>query len=133
MAQIAITTLNDGPRNAVFHIAIVGEGSGDLSDEVVIDPATSFDPTLPAKPGITIERLQYDLTGFDAWLEFDYLSSDTPVWSMTGDHYSCVDMGGFGGLKDRSPELDGKGKLKLSTSGLGLNEHGTIIVWVRKD
>jgi hypothetical protein len=60
MAQIAITKLNDGPRNAVFHVAIAGDGSGDLSDEVIIDPTTSFDPALPASPGITVNELQYD-------------------------------------------------------------------------
>lgn len=132
MAQIAITKLNDGPRNAVFHIVFSGDGSGDLSDEVVIDPATSFDPALPSVPSLTISRLKYDLSGFDAWIEFDYLVSDELIWSMTGDQYVDVDLTQFGGLRDRSPS-GGLGKLKLSTSGLGMNEHGTLIVWVRKD
>ena len=54
MAQIAITKLQDGPRNAVFHIVFSGDGSGDLTDEVVIDPATSFDPALPSTPATPI-------------------------------------------------------------------------------
>ena len=132
MAQIAITKLNDGPRNAVFHIVFSGDGSGDLTDEVVIDPATSFDPALPAVPSLTIARLKYDLSGFDAWLEFDYLVSDELIWSMTGDQYVDADLTEFGGLKDRAPN-GGLGKLKLSTAGLGNNEHGMLIVWVRKD
>lgn len=131
MAQIAITKLIDGPRNAVFQIVFAGNGSGDLTDEVVIDPATSFDPALPAVPGLTIVRLKYDLSGFDAWLEFDYLTSDELIWTMTGDQYVDADLTEFGGLKDRSP-LGGLGKLKLSTNGLGNNEHGTLVIWVRK-
>jgi hypothetical protein len=132
MAQYAITKLLDGPRNAVFHIAFEGDGSGDITNVVLIDPATSFDPALPASPAMTIERLMYDLTGFDAKLEFDYLTSDTFVWSLTGDQYADVDLCHFGGLKDRSPALDGQGTLKISTRGLGANETGVLVIHVRK-
>ena len=132
MAQIKITTLNDGPRNAIFHVALRGDGTGDLVDEVLIDPATSFDVPLPSVPCMRIERLTYDLTGFDAMLEFDYLATDTPIWTMTGDGGCEFDFGWFGGLADRSLELDGSGKLLLSTSGLDLGSLGTLIVAVKK-
>lgn len=132
MAQITITTLNDGPRNAAFHVAIIGNGTSELADEVVIDPATSFNPSLPSVAGLTLESLWYDLTGFDAWLEWDDLISDTLVWSMTGDQYAEVDLCDVAGLKDRSGP-DGLGKLKISTSGLGNNERGVIVIRVRKD
>lgn len=132
MAQIGITKIMDGPRNAVFHIAIEGDGSGDVTDAIVIDPTTSFDPALPPVPTLTLDHLWYDLTGFDAKLEFDYLVSDTLVWSMTGDQYCAVDLSCFGGLKDRSP-ISGEGKLKLSTRGLGTAETGIIVIKVRKD
>jgi len=131
MAQVTVTTILDGTRNAAFHVAIAGDGSGDVTDEVVIDP-TSFDPALPASPSLTIDRLMYDLTGFDARLEFDYLASDTLVWSMTGDQFADADLSGFGGLKDRS-EQDGTGKLRLSTSGLGNGDVGVLVIKVRKD
>lgn len=131
MAQIAISKLLDGPRNAVFHIAISGDGSGDLSDEVIIDPVTSFVPPLKAVPSLTIDRLQYDFTGFDAWLEFDYLASDVPAWSMSGGEYHDVDLSQWGGIRDGSPS-GGLGKIKLSTSGL-TDGHGVLIVKVRKD
>lgn len=132
MPQIDVTTLNDGPRNAVIHVAIAGDSLGDFANEVIIDPKTSFDPALPGVPGLTIQAIHYDLTGFDAVLEWEYLTSDVMVWSMTGDQCACADFTGFGGLKDRSPS-DGTGKLKLTTKGLGDGETGTFIVWVRKD
>lgn len=132
MPQITITKLMDGAKHAAFHVAIAGDGGGDLSDETVIDPAVSFDPALPAVAGMTIECLHYDLTGFDARLEFDDLVADTLVWSMTGDQYAYADLCEIGGLKDRSSQ-DGLGKLKLSTSGLGMGEYGTLILKVRKD
>lgn len=133
MAQVTITKLNDGPRNAVFHVSIFSDGSGEETDSVLIDPATSFDPALNAEPTITIDRLWYDLTGFNAYMEFDYLASDTPVWSMSGGQANSIDFCYFGGLKDRSNPLDGSGKLMLNTSGLGAGDFGTIIIKVRKD
>lgn len=132
MPQITVTKIIDGPRNAVFHVAIEGDGSGDLTDYVVIDPETDLSPPLKGKPTFTVGGLQYDLSGFDAKLEFDYLASDTLVWAMTGDNYSDVDLCFFGGLKDRSG-IDGQGKLKLSTRGLGAAETGVIIIKLRKD
>ena len=133
MAQIGITKILDGPRNAVFHVAIEGDGTGDETDFVLIDPATSFDPAMPAEPGLTLDHLWYDLSGFSAKLEFDYLASDELVWSMSGDQYGDVDLSCFGGLKDRSPVLDGLGKLKITTRGLAANETGVIVIKVRKD
>ena len=133
MAQYDLTLLMDGPRNAVVHVAIVGDGSGDLVDAVLLDPATSFDPELPARPTLTIERILGDLAGFDGLLEFDHLVSDTFAWSMTGDQTFCADFTPFGGIKDRSPVLDGTGKLTLTTSGLGAGEKGSLLIHVRKD
>lgn len=132
MTQATITKLLDGPRNAVYHVSILADGSGDLGDEILIDPATSFNPALPAVPGLRIAQLWYDLSGFNAILEFDYLVSDTPIWSMSGGQANHVDFSCFGGLADRSNELDGSGKLKLSTSGLDTGDFGTLIVYATK-
>jgi hypothetical protein len=133
MAQYGITKIMDGPRNAVFHVVFEGDGSGDLADVVLIDPATSFDPALPGIPSLTIDKLWYDLSGFDAKLEWGFLTSDLLIWSITGDQYCNPDLGHFGGLKDRSPSPDGNGKLKITTRGLGNGETGFLTIKVRKD
>lgn len=131
MSQVLITRILDGPRNVAVHVFIQGDGSGDLTDEVIIDPA-DLDPALPNAPGLTIGRIQYDLTGFDGVLSFDELVSNRPVWSMTGDQCADVDFGMYGGLKDRSAPLDGSGKLMLTTSGLEADDRGSFVVMVRK-
>lgn len=133
MSQVAVTLINDGPRNAVAHVFIKGNGLGEETDFVILDPETSFDPALPAKPTLTIEKLWYDLNGFSVVLEGDYLATDTPIWSMSAGSASYMDFGYFAGIKDRSNELDGKGKLKITTSGLGAGDTGSIIVHVRKN
>lgn len=131
MAQVGITKILDGARNAVFHVVIEGDGSGDVTDQTLIDPAVDFVPALPASPSITIDKLTYDLAGFNAKLEFDYLASDTPIWTMANQ--LCPDFRETGGLKDRSPVQDGTGKLMLTTSGLAAGDMGSVLIWVRKD
>lgn len=130
MPQVAVTKIIDGPRNAVFHVFIEGNGSGELTDHVLVDP-TSFSPALLAEPGLTLEEITYDLDGFSAKIEFDYLTTDNPVWSMSkgpGGHACFED---FGGLKDRSWS-DGNGKLKITTTGLDNGDRGSIILVLRK-
>lgn len=132
---VEITKILDGPRNVVLHVFIQGDGvSSDLSDEVLVDPAQDLIPVGNNIPSLTIEKLWYDLTGFNGILNFEYLVSNTPVWSMSGEQSVHMDFSHFGGLKDRSNVLDGSGKLLLSTTGLGSAEDvGTIIIKLRKD
>lgn len=132
---ISITKLLDGPRSAVFHVYLRCDGAtGELADEILIDPSQDFSPALDSKPTLTIEKISYDLSGFNARLEFDYLVSDTGVWAMSGGHYGEVDLCAFGGLRDRSNPLDGTGNLLLSTDGFtSTGDAGAIIIKVRKD
>jgi hypothetical protein len=131
MAQIAVTRIHDGPRNAVVHISIVGDGGGDLEDVVVVDPA-AFVPPMDQAPTLSVVKMWYDVYGFTTFLEYDYLTSDTPIWTMSPGQGSCVDLSLFGGLADRSNQLDGEGKIKLSTTGLIAGDRGTIVLMVRK-
>jgi hypothetical protein len=132
MAQVAITKVHDGGRNAVFHVSITGDAQGDITDEILIDPATSFDPAMRAKPTLSIDALWYDLSGFTAQLEFDYAASDTPAWSLSAGQANHLDFSCFGGLKDQSSPGDGLGKLKITTVGLGVGDIGTIVIKARK-
>jgi len=132
MAQSVITKIIDG-NTSVFHVFFEGDGSGDLIDEVLIDPATSFDQPMEAKPGLTLEKLHYDLVGFNAKLEFDYLTGDTPAWALSGGTGTKMDFCKFSGIRDRSNKLDGTGKLKITTAGLGAGDFGSLVIQVRKN
>lgn len=129
---VVITKILDGSRNAVFHVTITGDALGDLVDATLIDPADSFDPAMAPQPALSIDALWYDLNGFSAALEFDYLTSNTPVWSMSEGQPAQLDFCCIGGLSDRSNPADGLGKLKISTSGLSVGDIGTIIIKARK-
>lgn len=130
MSQITLKTLHDGPKNAVVHVTVIGTGAGDVEDEVVLDPATFARP-LKGEPLLTVERLSYSLIGFDARLEFDYLSSESFIWALKGGEYVHLDFGRFGGIKDPSGD-DGTGKLQLTTMGLAEGQYGAIVVEAKK-
>jgi hypothetical protein len=132
---VTVTKLQDGERHAIFHVFIKSDGSsGDMVDQVIIDPAIDFDPALPLKPCMTVCELWYDLSGFDARLDFSYLTSDTPAWTLSAGNGVHMDFTPFAGLKDRSGSLDGTGKLMVSTNGLtAAGDNGTIVIKVRKD
>jgi hypothetical protein len=133
MSSALVTLLNDGPRNVVCHVYIEGDAGGDLTDEVLIDPAADVDPAMPQRPGLTLQAFWADFIGFDGLLEFEELASDRQLWTITGDQLAQADFRSFGGLKDRSSLNDGTGKLMLTTSGLSTGDKGTIILWLRKD
>lgn len=130
MAQATVTKLIDG-NSSFFHVFIEGDGSGELDDFVIIDLETSFDDPMPAKPTLTLESVWYDMIGFNAKLEFDYLTGDTPILAMSGGNGTKMDFCHFSGIRDRSA-IDGKGKLKITTSGLDSGDFGSMIVRVRK-
>lgn len=135
MAHTAnITKLLDGDRSAVVHIFIQGDGqSADFSKLTLIDPNVDLCPKLGRRPCLTITEIWYDLGGFDAKLEFDYLNDETGVWALTQSNGNHLCFDSIGGIKDRSP-VDGTGKLMLSTFGLlSASACGSIIIKVRKD
>lgn len=133
--NVTITKLEDGARFAIFHVFMQSDGaSGELVKSVVIDPLLDFVPPKARKPSMSIERLWYDISGFTARLEFDYLTDETPVWTCSPANGTHMDFSHFGGLKDRSGAQDGSGKLMISTSGFTeATDSGSIIIKVKKD
>ena len=135
MSQIVVTKLLDGPRQAVFHIYLKSDGvTGELEDEVVIDPVADIVPNRNSEPTLTIEEIWSDLSGFVALFKFDNLVAGTPAWVVSGGAGNYIDFRTFGGIKDQSPALDGGGSLMISTTGFSdVDDQGTIIIKIRKD
>lgn len=130
---VKITKLQDGPRFAVFHIYLKGDGvSPDLVNTILIDPKTDFEPAKAGKPVIKLNKIQWSFINFQAELDFEYLSENTPAWVLNNQDSNKVSFCDIGGLFDKSPPLDGTGKLLISTTGL-TNTAGTILITIRKD
>lgn len=127
--SVKVTPVLSGERNVVLHVYIKGDATGDISDNVIADPADYG--MKGARRFFTIDGIQADLSGFSAKLKFEYLSSDTLIWVIP-EFDSSQDFSEYGGLKDRSPELDGSGKVLLSTSGLAAGDEGSFVLRLRK-
>jgi hypothetical protein len=125
------TKLLDGPRHAIFHFAIDGTEQDEMTDYVLIDPK---DDITPAAYKLVVEDVLYNFAGFDAKIHFDSdVVEGIMTWVLPQGSDSYVDFRSFGGFKDRSG-INGDGKLKLTTKGLGMDEGdmGSMIVRVRK-
>lgn len=127
--SIVITPLSSGDRNVTLHVYVKGDGSGDLTDHVIADPA-DFKMTGENR-FFTIRGIQSCLSGFYATLKFEYLASDTLIWVLP-EFDSSVDFTDYGGLKDRSNPLDGTGKILFSTKGLAEGDEGSFVLRLKK-
>lgn len=132
---VTVTKLVEGPRSAYFHVYLRGDGSsGDLVDQVLIDPATDFDPA-QAKPGMrmSLRAIWYGTAGFDCLLKFQAGVGGYPVWVLpagTSSEHICLNK--FGGIQDRSG-IDATGRLLLSTTGLTTTaDQGSLVIQVNK-
>ncbi len=133
--KVKIDKILDGPRNYQIHVYIESDGgSADLVDYTLIDPHVDLDPTKDALPCLTLERIQFSMSGVSAKLEWDYLTSDNGAWVLPKDTNSDMNFQQFcAGIRDRS-ESDGSGKLQISTVGLSAaGSFASMIINVRKD
>lgn len=128
--QVVVTTLIDGPKDIVLHVYIESDGtSDDIVDHVIVDPA---DLDMPDDSNfLTVKTIESSLDGFSARLKFGYLVDGTPVWVLPED-MACFDFTTIGGLRDRSPDLDGDGKVLLSTRGLNGTDAGSFVIKLTK-
>ena len=125
---VTITKILEGRHNQ-FHIYIASDGqSGELDDEVLIDPVADLGFTSAKR--MRLEHITYTLSGFSARIEFDKGLEDPMIWVLeAGTNF--VDFRKFGGLKDRS-DIDGTGKLKITTTGFSdSGDQGSLVIQVK--
>jgi hypothetical protein len=131
MANTVNTTLLlTGPRNVVLFIYLESDGtSGELTGEVILDPATLVPPSPGGEDFILVETWS-ELSGFDALLSYEAVApgAPMPVWSFTptGRGHQCFKD--FGGIPDLSG-LDATGKVLLSTNGFTASgDRGSLVL-----
>lgn len=104
--------------------------SGDFTDKVLVDPVD--DLGLPSTTRLHIERIQYNLSGFSARIEFDTgLVDDKQIWVLTEGTDNFVDFLPWGSLIDLSG-ADGTGKIQITTTGLGsVSDQGSLLIQIK--
>ena len=131
MANIVnITPLIDGERVKVYHVYLKSDGaSGDLDNYVLLDPE---DFGKDAVPSYKVVDILFHFAGFDANIGFDSgLQTKNLIWVLPEGADAQAKFGKYGGLTDRSSDLDGTGKLLLSTTGFtSSTDQGSMLIKV---
>ena len=134
MAQVAVTKIVEGPSNIIIRATFLGDGTGELTNQVILSPSDLLPPRRNIKPAFRISQLWYGLVWFDVTLGFGTLQPNQ-VWTIARDCDSHCDFRSFGGLSDETtqPPGDMNGQLWVSTNGLLLGSQGSIVLELRKN
>lgn len=125
---ITKTTLVDGARNLIQLINIVGDGSGEETDTVLVD-RSAFAPTDGTE--LVVERIEGLLTGFAARLIFD-ATADLIFARLPDGDWFCHDWSKFGGISSGKAGAGVTGDILITTAGLGNGDAATFILAMRK-
>ena len=123
-------TILDGTKWLIVKIHIEGDGTGDETATVLIDASTYT----PAFTNEALCGLHANLTGFTCDILWD-ATADVAITNIPDYevHWGEGELGIFshGGI----PNNAGAGKtgdILITTSGLGVGDHGTIILKIKK-
>ena len=132
MAQVTTRTLAQGESKLLLHVWLESDGSGELSDHVLVSP-DELVPKLDLSPTLRILQVWHSFVWFDAVLKFGGLVP-RPFWAFARDAKGHFDFRHFGGICDYSsvPPSDDNGKILLSTNGFTLGSQGSLVIEFRK-
>lgn len=125
---ITKTTIHDGPRNLVQLINIVGDGSGEETNTVLVD-RSAFSPAEGTE--IVVEKIEGKLTAFTASLIFD-ASTDLVFVRLAADEWFSYDWEKIGGVSSNKAGTGANGDILLTTGSLGSGDAGTFYLHMRK-
>lgn len=125
---ITKTTLNDGERNLVVLVNIVGDGSGEESDTILIDRSAYADA---AGLKLVVEKIEGLLSGFSAILEFN-ANTDLPIAQLPDGRDFHYDWRKTGGVASPKAGTGYDGDILITTSSLGAGDRGTFTLFMRK-
>lgn len=125
---ITKTTLHDGPRNLVQLINIVGDGSGEETNTVLVD-RSAFEPDDGTI--LVVEKVEGLLNAFTAALIFD-ATTDLVFLRLPADDYFCFDWSCIGGVSSNKAGAGAIGDILITTASLGNGDAGTFYLHMRK-
>lgn len=126
----------DGPSHVTLHCFMQSDGaSGDLTNYVLLDPATELTPAMPRRQDLILKQIWYELAGYTLTFAFDGLAP-WPFWTLNEGSNVQHDWRFFGGIRDNSSAplgLDSTGKLLISTQGFtSAADSGAFVLWLEK-
>lgn len=123
-------TIQDGPKNLVVEVFILGDGSGEETATQLID-VSDYSGHGVDWDEVSVRKITHELTGFSVNLLWDATTDDQFV-ALSDDGSSPHDYTKFGGLIN--PGSTGfTGDIMFSTVGLGSGDVGHMVLemWKR--
>lgn len=124
---ITKTTVVNGENNLVQIINILGDGSGEETNTLLVD-RSAFAPL--AGTALIVDKIEGYLSGFTAALSFD-ASTDLIFARLPADQF-CYDWQSFGGIHSGKAGAGANGDILISTASLGSGDAGTFYLHMRK-
>lgn len=128
---ITKTTLLNGPRNLVVLVNVLGDGSGEETNLLLIDRSSYVNDGDDAGVAVAVDKIEGNLGGFAATLSFD-ATTDLPFASLPNGYPFCYEWEKVGGVNSGLSGAGANGDILLTTSGLGAGERGTFTLFMRK-
>ena len=121
---IAKQLILNGSSNYVIKVTIVGDGSGELTNQLLLNATGDCGTT------DKIMKIDANFTGFSGTIKWDATTSVVAT-QITADKDVHLDFWKIGGIVNNAGT--GKtGDVVLSTAGLGAGDAGDITIWIKK-
>lgn len=128
---ITKTTLLNGSRNLVVLVNVLGDGSGEETNLLLIDRSSYVNDNDDAGTAVVVDKVEGNLGGFTATLSFD-ATADLPIAALPNGYPFCFKWAKAGGLNSSLAGAGANGDILLTTAGLGSGERGTFTLFLRK-
>lgn len=120
------TLLHDSTRHAIMSVTIVGDGSGEETDTVLLDASA----LQPAADKLIVDRIEGLLTAFSAVIEAD-ATADLPIARLPADEHFSFDFRPPG-FSTSKAGAGATGDVTITTASLGNGDAGTFTIFARK-
>ena len=124
---VTATTVEDGPREAVFYLTNTSDGTGESAVTKVDVSALSSLQDGTACTGVRIKRITYTNVGMGVKLLWD-ASTDVIAAQLNADMSDTLDYSTFSGLPNVAASGGNTGDIKLTTVGHSSGDTYSIVL-----
>ncbi len=124
---VTATTVEDGPREAVFYLTNTSDGTGESAVTKVDVSALSSLPDGTACTGVRIKKITFTNVGMGVKLLWD-ASTDVVAAQLPADYSDTLDYSDMSGLPNVAASGGNTGDIQLTTVGHSSGDTYSIVL-----